>query len=72
MMPAMSKKPNRQAVRVIRALGGTNAVAKLLEIQPPSVSEWKVSGLPKARLPYFRLVVPHLFPKTRKRATTRG
>lgn len=50
-----------EAVRVIDALGGTAAVAKIFEIKSPSVSEWRSVGIPKARLQYLRLAHPEVF-----------
>lgn len=47
--------------QVIDALGGTNAVARLCEIAPASVSDWKKKGIPKARLMYLKLAVPKVF-----------
>lgn len=49
------------ANKIIDALGGTAAVAKLCEVKPPSVSEWRNSGIPKARLQYLRLLKPEVF-----------
>lgn len=46
---------------VIDALGGTAAVARLCEVRPPSVSEWRRSGIPQARLMYLRVVRPDVF-----------
>jgi len=49
------------AVQIIDALGGTNAVARMCEITPPSVSDWKKTGIPKAWLKYLRLARPDVF-----------
>jgi hypothetical protein len=46
---------------IIDELGGTSAVAKLCEIKPSSVSEWRQSGIPKGRRKYFQLLRPDLF-----------
>ena len=43
---------------IIDALGGTFEVARLCEVQPPSVSEWRHKGIPKARLMFLRLARP--------------
>lgn len=48
---------------IIDALGGTVAVAELFEIAPPSVSEWRHRGIPRARLMFLRLAHPELFPQ---------
>lgn len=47
--------------KIIDELGGTGAVARLCEIQSPSVSEWRVKGIPKARLQFLRVLRPDLF-----------
>lgn len=46
---------------IIDALGGTSEVARLCEIQPPSVSEWRRLGIPKAQLKFLRLARPAVF-----------
>lgn len=47
---------------IIEALGGTCAVAKIFDIEPPSVSEWKKNGeIPRARLMYLQLARPDVF-----------
>lgn len=46
---------------IIDELGGTNAVARLCEIEPASVSEWRKTGIPKARLMFLRLARPEVF-----------
>jgi len=46
---------------VITALGGTFAVAKLCDVRPPSVSVWRKTGIPKARLMFLRLARPDIF-----------
>ncbi|HBD37092.1 MULTISPECIES: hypothetical protein [unclassified Cupriavidus] len=46
---------------VIDRLGGTSAVAKICEIKPPSVHEWRENGIPKARLQFLRLAYPDAF-----------
>ena len=51
------------ANKIIDSLGGTVAVADLCEVKPPSVSEWRNSGIPKARLMYLRAVRPDVFEK---------
>jgi len=46
---------------VIDRLGGTTAVAKICDVKPPSVHEWRSAGIPKARLQYLRLAYPDAF-----------
>lgn len=59
-MPSMdTEKPS--ASEVIDALGGTAAVARLCEVRMPSVSEWRRSGIPAARLMYLRVIRPDAF-----------
>lgn len=53
-------KPNTPD-EIIDALGGTSEVARLCEIQPPSVSEWRRRGIPKAQLKFLRLARPDVF-----------
>jgi hypothetical protein len=49
------------ASEIIDALGGTLEVARMCEVRPPSVSEWRKTGIPKARLMFLRLARPELF-----------
>lgn len=35
---------------IIQTLGGVTAVARMLEIKPPSVYEWLENGIPESRL----------------------
>lgn len=46
---------------IIEKLGGTAEVARICEVQMPSVSEWKTNGIPKARLMYLKAVRPDVF-----------
>lgn len=36
--------------KIIDGLGGTGVVAGFFNIRPPSVSEWRIKGIPKDRL----------------------
>ena len=47
--------------RIIDALGGTAATARLCGIRMASVSGWRQAGIPSARLMYLRLLRPDLF-----------
>lgn len=40
----------------IDLLGGTTAAAKFFEVRPPTVSEWRKTGFPRAREMYLRAV----------------
>ena len=57
----MDKHKAELACRVIDALGGVSAVARLVGIQQPSVSGWKKHGIPHAREQYLRLLRPEAF-----------
>jgi hypothetical protein len=46
---------------IIDKLGGTAEVARLCEVKQPSVSEWRTSGIPPARLMYLKVVRPDVF-----------
>ena len=46
---------------IIDALGGTAATALLCQVKDPSVSEWRKSGIPSARLMFIKLARPDLF-----------
>ncbi|WP_429015217.1 hypothetical protein [Comamonas sp. 4034] len=46
---------NTHATKIIEALGGTAEVARMCEISMPSVSNWKQSGIPDARVKFLRL-----------------
>lgn len=50
-----------QHSRIVDELGGTVAVARLCEISPASVSEWRQKGIPRARLMFLRLARPDVF-----------
>lgn len=49
------------ANQIIDALGGTFAVARLCNVKPPSVSEWRRTGIPAARLQFLKLARPEAF-----------
>ena len=56
--------PNNDAMnatQIIDALGGTFEVAKLCQVKPPSVSEWRKEGIPPARLMYLKVIRPDVF-----------
>ena len=46
---------------IIDRLGGTSETARLCEIKPPSVSEWRKTGIPKAQLKYLMAIRPDVF-----------
>lgn len=47
--------------QIIDALGGTFRVAKLCDVRPPSVSDWRRYGIPRARMMFLRVVRPEVF-----------
>lgn len=47
--------------KIIDELGGTNAVARMCNVKPASVSQWRTDGIPQARLMYLQLLRPDLF-----------
>ncbi|ATQ77874.1 Rha family transcriptional regulator [Massilia violaceinigra] len=58
---------------IIDRLGGTSATARLCEIQPPSVSEWRKTGIPKTQLKFLKAIRPDVFgesPAKRKKPRT--
>jgi hypothetical protein len=56
------------ASRVIDALGGTNEVARICNIKPPSVSGWREDGIPDARLMYLKVIRPDVFTSNEPKA----
>lgn len=44
------------ANQVIDALGGTSAVARLIESPPSTVHSWRKIGIPASRLAHLRLI----------------
>ncbi|MDF3188056.1 hypothetical protein [Pseudomonas paracarnis] len=48
---------------IIDALGGTFRVAELCEVRPPSVSDWRKHGIPRARMMFLRIARPEVFKK---------
>lgn len=45
---------NAPATKIISALGGTAAVARMFGLTMPSVSDWKRDGIPKTRMMYLQ------------------
>ena len=46
---------NTQAIKIIEALGGVAAVARIFKIAMPSVTAWKSEGIPDARMMYLKV-----------------
>lgn len=61
---------NQEAIRVIDAFGGVGTVARICGIKQPSVSGWKVHGIPQAREQYLRLLRPEAFKQARQNTDT--
>jgi hypothetical protein len=51
----------KTAENLIYRLGGTNKAARLFEINPSSVTNWRDNGIPKPRMMYLRLAYPAWF-----------
>lgn len=47
--------------QLIDALGGTFKVAEICGVSAPSVSAWRLRGMPKARLQFFQATRPDIF-----------
>jgi len=56
-----TEKTNSPDSKVIDRLGGTSVVARMFKIKDPSVSYWRIHGIPEARRMYLEAVYPHLF-----------
>ena len=61
--------PELTSVEIVALLGGVTAVARLLNIKPPSVHKWLSAGIPEDRL---RELAAHLEIKSQGRFTRRG
>lgn len=46
---------------VIDRMGGTSEVARICDVTTGAVSQWRKSGIPRARLMFLRLVKPEAF-----------
>jgi hypothetical protein len=47
--------------KAIDLLGGTAAAARFFEVRQPTISEWRKTGFPRARLMYLRAVRPDIY-----------
>lgn len=63
----MDKKRDPFAVAVIAELGGPAKTARLFKISTPSVTNWKIKGIPPARLMYLDVAQPAVLAKVRAR-----
>lgn len=46
---------------IIDAIGGTSAVAELCNVTTGAVSQWRDTGIPRARLMFLKLARPDVF-----------
>jgi hypothetical protein len=46
---------------IIDRLGGTSETARLCDVKPPSVSDWRKTGIPRAQLKFLKLARPDVF-----------
>jgi len=58
--------------RIIDEIGGTLATSVLCDVTKGAVSQWRTSGIPKARLMYLRAVRPDVFKKLENSETSRA
>lgn len=56
-MPTMKPEHHPDSA-LIDQLGGTSKVAELCHVKPPSVSDWRWTGIPDARRMYLEVVRP--------------
>lgn len=47
---------DKLAINAIAALGGTTAVAGLIDAPPTTVQSWKSNGIPRSRLSHLKMV----------------
>lgn len=57
----------KTASKIIDELGGTVAVAKMCDIEPSAVSQWRTSkrGIPKPWLKYFKTKFKKVFSESK-------
>ena len=46
---------------IIDKFGGTNDLARVCDVTPQAVSQWRKDGIPDARLMYLKLLRPDVF-----------
>lgn len=61
MVLGMPYNGRMDANKIIDSLGGTSAVAKICNVKPASVSQWRTDGIPDARLMYLQVIRPDVF-----------
>ncbi len=60
-MPLKQKETQHPDSKIIDALGGTTKVAAIFNLKKPSISKWRITGIPDSRKMYLKVVYPHLF-----------
>ena len=53
---------------IIDLIGGTTKVARICEVEPQAVSQWRKTGIPNARLMFLKLKRPKIFRQLKKAA----
>lgn len=46
---------------IIDRFGGTNELARICDVTPQAVSQWRKDGIPEARMMYLKLLRPDVF-----------
>jgi len=46
---------NHQAIEIIESLGGTAEVSRIFKLSMPSISDWKKTGIPRARMMFLEV-----------------
>lgn len=49
------------ANKIIDSLGGSSEVSRLCQVTVGAVSQWRIKGIPRARLQYLKVIRPDLF-----------
>lgn len=63
-----SNDEKKEAQRIIDAMGGPSAVARVFSITPGAVTQWREVGVPKSRLFSIKLLRPDLFKVNTKKS----
>jgi len=56
-----TRELNQEHSSIIDQLGGTGAVAQIFDVSAPTVSIWRKTQIPKARMMYLKLAYPGMF-----------
>jgi hypothetical protein len=63
----VKKEAQIEAQRIIDAMGGPSAVARIFSITPGAVTQWRVDGVPDSRMFSIKLLRPDLFKSNSKK-----